>query len=56
MKTELPIRLLLDRLLSSSTCCLFFLLALYFKKINRLSAKGEKGERTVIRYSHDRYW
>uniref|UniRef100_A0A0A9CG66 Uncharacterized protein n=1 Tax=Arundo donax TaxID=35708 RepID=A0A0A9CG66_ARUDO len=39
MKTELPSRLLLDRGLSSRICCLFFLLALYFEKINHLSGR-----------------
>jgi hypothetical protein len=49
MKTELPSRLFLNRGLSSSTCCLIFLLTLYFEKINHLSAQ-KKGD--TIRDQH----
>lgn len=53
MKTELPSRLFLNRGLSSSTCCFFFLLTLYFEKINHLSApKREKKTQSDIKDQH----
>lgn len=52
MKTELPSRLFLNRGLSSSTCCFFFLLTLYFEKINHLSApKREKKHNQISKIS-----
>ena len=47
MEAELPSRLLLNRGLSSSTCRLFFLLTLYFEKINHLTV--QKNRRTTVR-------